>query len=570
MPLPAVSKPIVAAGACVCAAAAVAQAQPVRPDAGRLLQETRPPAVSPPSVSAPAKRLIEAPTRPTVEMAEGASVTPSGFRITGAVSFGEAELAELVRPWIGRKLDLAGLNEAAGAITRRYQAAGHFLSYAYLPAQKVADGVIEIAVLEGRIDNAEVANAPDVRLRDDVVARHMAPVVDIAPLRQADVERQMLLLNDIPGVVARAAFTPGVSPGAAEMVVSVAEDEPLVVDVGLDNHGSPSSGSTRLGVGVQLRDLFGVGDDTQARLTVSQRGRLVAASVGTWVPVGGRGLKVGGSLSTLTYSLGGTFSDLGSSGAAQALTLRTSYPLVRRQTANVVLSADAEYKRLRDEVQLIGSVNPKRSTQFRTMIATEWRDSLGGGGVSGGSLAAAVGDLRLLDPTVASNDADPVNGLHTAGNFKKANLTLAREQVLVGPLSAFARFSGQFTRGNLDSSEKLGLSGAGAVRAYAPGEAVVDDGRLLAMELRWSMEYLGGTFQWSLFRDRGWGRVNVHPAPGAGTGNDPRLAGTGIGLRWNAGDVGVSASLAWRSSGPPTAEGGDPTPRLYFQLFYLP
>lgn len=567
MPFDAFRKPI-AAAAWLLAAVASAQVNTARPpDAGRLLQETRPPAVSPPSVSTPGKRLIDTPARPTVEMPEGVTVTPSGFRVTGAVSFPEAELAELVGPWIGRKLDLAGLNDAAGAITRRYQAAGHFLSYAYLPAQKVADGVIEIAVLEGRIEGSEVANAPEVRLRDEVVEAHVAPLIDQKPLRQADVERQMLLLNDIPGVVARAAFKPGASPGAAEMVVSVAEDEPLAVDVGLDNHGSPSSGAARLGVGLHLRDLFGVGDDTQARLTVSNRGRLVSGSLGTWVPVGGQGLKVGAALSLLTYSLGGTFADLGATGAAQSLLVRASYPIWRTQTANLVFETNGEYKRLRDDLELVGNSNPKRSLQVRVALAADLRDGLGGGGVSSGNLGVTSGNLRLLDSTASDNDA---SGLHTAGSFKKANLMLAREQVLRGPLSAYLRYSSQFARSNLDSSEKLDLSGPFAVRAYAPGEAVVDDGRLLALELRWALDYLGGTMQWSLFRDLGWGRININPLAAAAASNEPRLAGTGIGLRWNAGDLSISTSLAWRSTREPTAEGGDPSPRVYFQLVYLP
>lgn len=568
MPFDAVRMPIAAAAWLIATAAAAQVNTPRPPDAaGRLLQETRPPATSAPSVSTPAKRLIETPTRPTVEMPEGVTVTPSGFRITGAVSLPEADLAELVKPWVGRKLDLAGLNEAAGAITRRYQAAGHFLSYAYLPAQKVADGVIEIAVLEGRIESSEVAHAPEVRLRDEVIEAHVAPLIDLKPLRQADVERQMLLLNDMPGVVARAAFTPGASAGGAEMVVSIAEDEPVVVDVGVDNHGSPSSGSTRLGVGLQLRDLFGLGDDTQARLTVSHRGRLVSGSLGTWVPVGGNGLKLGAALSMLTYSLGGTFADLGSTGAAQSLLVRASYPFVRRQTANLMLETDLEYKRLRDDLVLVGNSNPKRSVQVRGTLAGDWRDRIGGGGVSSGSLSVVSGDLRLLDSTAAASDA---SGLHTAGSFKKANLTLSREQTLWGPMSAYVRYGGQIARSNLDSSEKLDMGGPYGVRAYAPGEAVVDDARMLALELRWAMDYLGGSMQWSLFRDLGWGRINVNPLAQAASTNEAHLGGTGIGLRWNVGDLGISAAMAWRSTREPTADGGDPSPRVYFQLVYLP
>lgn len=542
-----------------------AWAQAARPDAGTLLQQTQPPPPPPPPIAAPPKSLLEAPARPTVEMPEGVTVTPSAFRISGAISFTEAQLLELVRPWVGKKLDLAGLNEAAGAITRCYQASGQFLSYAYLPAQKVADGVIEIAVLEGRVESSQVVSAPDVRLRDEVVNAHIAPVIDLRPLLQVEMERQLLLLNDIPGIVARAAFKPGTSPGAAEAVVSVAEDEPLVFDFGLDNYGAVSSGRWRLGMGMHFRDLSGWGDDSRLRLILSSERRLVSGSLASWVPVGGHGFQFGAALSSLTYELGGAFAALGATGSAQSLMASGRYPIVRMADANLYVQGDLEYKRLADELQLIGQVNPKRASLLRATIEFDARDRLLGGGVTAGSLAALAGRLRLLDGPSAALDAA---GLGTAGHYQKADLTLTRQQAIAGRWSAYLRYSGQFSHRNLDSSEKLGLGGPGAVRAYAPGEAMVDDGRIGTIELRYALDYLGGTLAWALFHDRGWGSYSASPL--AAAGNAARLSGSGVGLRWGAGEFWVSASLAWRGSHVPTAEGGDPMPRLYFQLVYLP
>ncbi|MBP6765380.1 MAG: hypothetical protein KA141_10300, partial [Rubrivivax sp.] len=148
------------------AAAGIAQSQTAPPpDAGQLLEETRRQNAPALPARAPA-RIIDAPVRPTVTMPEGMTVTPSAFRISGALSFDAGVLTELVQPWVGRKLDINGLNEATGVITRHYQAAGHVLSYAYLPAQRVADGVIEIAVLEGRVEAVQVVAAQDARLQD--------------------------------------------------------------------------------------------------------------------------------------------------------------------------------------------------------------------------------------------------------------------------------------------------------------------------------------------------------------------------------------------------------------------
>jgi hemolysin activation/secretion protein len=531
------------------------------PDAGRLLEQTRP--APRPEVPQQPPRLIEAPVRPTVNMPEGLSVLVTDFRITGAQSFPAEKLAELVKPFVGRRLDINGLNEAAGAITRHYQAAGHLLSYAYLPAQRVADGTIEIAVLEGRLEGVQVVAAQDVRLRDEVVQAHTDRLAAQPPLLQADVERQMLLLNDIPGVVARAAFTPGSSTGSAELVVSVAEDEPLQVRADINNHGSPSSGTYRAGLSVQLRDLFGWGDSSYARGMVSNRGSLVSGSLGTQVPLGGDGWKIGASVSRLSYQLAGKFSYLNATGSADTAGVDASYPLLRSQAANINLRGAFEHKRLGDEIGLVGTSNPKRNDTFEATASFDVRDPWG---ATAGSVTAHGGDLHILDEATRIADA---NGLQTDRRYHKLGLQLLRQQQLAGPWSVYARVAGQVTGGNLDSSEKMSLAGPTAVRAYGPGEASVDQGVVATLELRYAHDYLGGNATWGLFYDQAQGRINRRPL--VASGNEPKLAGAGLSVQWSSGDIGIGASLALRtSSRVPTAEGGDPKPRVYFQLSVTP
>lgn len=536
------------------------------PDAGRLLEETRPPA-RPALPPATAPRVVDVPLRPTITLPEGVTVQASGFRVTGASSYPAELLTGLLQPWVGKRLDINGLNEAAGALTRHYQSNGHLLTYAYIPAQRVADGVIEIAVLEGKLEGVQIVTAQDVRLRDEVVQAHTDRLVtdpaNPAPVRQAEVERQMLLLNDLPGVTARAAFTPGSTTGGAEMVVSVAEDDPLSLQLELNNHGSRSTGEHRAGIGLQLRDLFGWGDDTRARALVSTRGGLVSGSLSSSVAAGGDGYRLGFSLSRLSYQLAGSYKELGAVGSANTFGVEASYPFVRSTDTNMRVRLSAETKRLRDDIQLVGSINPKRNHTLDVAVNVDHRDTWGG--VSAGQIVASMGSLRLLDETRRAADAV---GLNTGRSYGKLGVQFARQQALGGPFSLYLRAGGQYSGGNLDSSEKFALSGPGAVRAYAPGEASVDQGGLLTLEARYAVDYLGGSFVWGLFHDRAEGRVNRRPLVAAG--NEPKLSGTGLSVQWSGADVGVSASVAWRGSRLPTAEGGDPKPRVYLQVVVTP
>ncbi len=551
--------PLVAWIGLACTAPSLAWAQ-TPPDAGRLLEQTQPPP-RPALPPATPPRVVEPPLRPIINMAPGVTVTPSGFRITGAVSYSETELQALVKPFVGRKLDINGLNDAAGAITRHYQAAGHLLTYAYLPAQRVADGVIELAVLEGRLEAVQIVTAQEVRLRDEVVQAHTDALAAAPPLTQADVERKLLLLNDIAGVTARGAFTPGATTGGADLVVSVAEDEPLDVKFEFNNHGSRSTGEYRLGANILLRDLFGWGDQTTARALTSNKGGLVSGTLGLNVPVGGDGYRLGASLSRLTYQLGGAFQTLAASGNANTFGIDASYPFVRSTDRNLWLKLAYEQKRLRDDILVLGSANPRRNDSVDAVISFDGRDRFG---ASAGSITASMGELKLLNEARSAQDS-----LGIARQYRKLTGQLVRQQGLSGPWNLYARFSGQYSGGNLDSSEKLGLAGPGMVRAYAPGEAAVDQGGYLGAELRYVHDYVGGNLTWALFHERAEGAVNRRPLPTA-TGNDVRLAGSGLAVQWSGGDVGLSASLAWRARRALGADSSDMQPRLYLQMVVTP
>ncbi len=539
-------------GGCMSAAAQTT------PSAGSLLEETRrPPAPTLPPATPP--RVVDPPVRPVLELPEGASVEVKAFRLVGHRSFGDDVLQPLLAAYVGRRLDLRGLNDAAAALTRHYQRNGHLLSYAYLPAQRVEAGVVELAVLEGRIEAVQVVTAQEVRLADRVVQAHTEPLVSKGdlpePVLQARVERQLLLLNDIPGVTARAAFTPGGSTGGADIVVSVAEDEPLVARLEYSNHGNSSTGPHRGGMTLLFRDLFGVGDSTTARGFVSNRGGLVSGSLATQVPVGGDGWRLGGSLSRLKYQLGGSLSQLGAVGQADTVGFDASYPLRRSLDNNVWLRAGVDFKRLHDDQLALKESTRKRNHTGELGLTIDLRDALGGVGTLAST--ATVGRLQVPGQPEAE--------------WKKILLQAAREQALAGPTRLYARLLAQSTGTRLDSSEKLGLGGPGGVRAYAPGEASVDVGRLVSVELRHAVDLLGGSIVGSLFHDRASGSIDRGSTL---AGNEVTLSATGVGLQWNGSlagaGIGLTATLAWRGSRVPTSDTSDPRPRLYLQLQVTP
>ena len=78
------------------------------------------------------------------------------MRITGAQTQSTERLQALLADAVGKDLDLAGLQALAERITVHYRAQGYAVARAWLPAQEVRDGEVEIAVVEGRLDRLAV------------------------------------------------------------------------------------------------------------------------------------------------------------------------------------------------------------------------------------------------------------------------------------------------------------------------------------------------------------------------------------------------------------------------------
>jgi hemolysin activation/secretion protein len=425
-----------------------------------------------------------------------------------------------------------------------------------LPAQKVESNVVEIAVLEGRVGAVQVVAAQDVRLDDQVIQNHVGNTSKPQTAHKDELERQLLLLNDIPGVVARAAFTPGGDAGSSDMVVSVVEDAPFASTVFVNNYGSQSTGDQRMGAQFQLRDLFGVGDATQLGATWASGGGLVSGNFETSLPLGGNGLSLRTGVSHLTYTLQQSFSDLGARGVADNVHAGLWYALQRSATDNVTLRSDIQYSGLRDLLPLVAVDNRKNTSSLVLGMNADSQDEWLGGGRTRAQLSYQSGYLQIDSGT---------DTLSTGGSYGKVNSDVSREQRLTQSSLVYARAVAQLADKNLDSSEKFSLSGPYAVRAYAPGELSVDEGSLLMLEYRYQMPMQGGTLTWSVFSDYASGHINRTPLPGV-SDNDATLSGSGIGLSWrNGADLEFSLTAAWRGTRLPSVD-GDRLPRVFFQL----
>lgn len=544
--------------AALLAALGAANAQQ-RPDAGRTLRESQQPVPAPAKPAAPVPR-IEVPERPALSAPAAARFQVKAIRVTGSSVFPAARLEELVREYAGRELGLADLQEAAARITRFYRENGYPVARAYLPAQDVREGVVEIAVLEGRYGRFELKNR--ARVNDGVVNRHLSSLRPGGVIEGRALERSLLLLSDLPGVVAPdAALGPGANTGESDLAVAL-EPAPLASgSAEVDNHGNRFTGQWRASGSFALASPTGYGDQFNARLTTTGRG-LTSTRLAYQLPLGGDGLRLGAAYSNTDYRIGKDFSVLDASGEARVATLNASYPLVRSLAFNLAGQLAWDGKRLEDRVGATASETTKRNDVFTAGLSGNWLDGAGKASNSF-SLALASGRLRI-DSTAAqlADDAGP----RTRGSFNKFNYAVSRLQQFEDSLAGYVSLSGQQAGKNLDSSEKFLLGGPYGVRAYPQGEAAGDDGYVFTAELRYRMPRAPvDSLELVALFDHGQTRIN-HSAFAAGT-NTRKLSGVGIGINVVSSSGWLLRSAwSWRTSKEPATSDTPRPSRGWLQL----
>lgn len=522
----------------------------IAPDAGQVLRETAPTTSSAPAANVPPAATGIQPTDPARGAAAQASAQPeaaiaiSSVRITGSTVFTEDQLLALVPDLAGTSKTLSQLQQAVARISRHYRAAGYLVARAYLPPQKLEDGALTIAVLEGQLSGVKVANSS--RLTNEKVEAFLAQIPRDTPPQSDSVNRAVLLLGDVPGVAAvNARLSAGAQGGQTVLNVDAGAAPLAQGRLEADNFGGLYTGRYRLGGSLNLNSALGWGERLSARLLASN-GDLVSGRLANQLPLGSNGLSASAALSRTTYELGDVFKALEAGGRSDTVELSLRYPLLRTTVSNLYASLQAEQRDLRDEVRSTATVIDKSAKAYNLSLHGDWRDNLGGGGVTLASLTVTSGKLNIDSTHAAELDAAAAK---TAGNYSKWGWSVERQQALARNVTLSVSARGQNASKNLDSSEKFSLGGHSGVRAYSSGEASGDEGWLSSVELRY-----GFAEGWSasVFHDAGMVKVNDRPY--LSTPNTLRRSGTGLGLQGSKGALDWQLTLAWRGSERSQAE----------------
>ncbi len=464
---------------CIAAAMACGVAFPVA------AQQVAPSRVTPESLrpSAPAAPAIEVPsTAPEAAPtgAAGLSVVVGQVEVGGTFPGFEGETQAVVGPLQGKRVTVAELYAAATTLEHAYAAAGYILARVVVPPQKLVDGgAVRLQVVDGVIERVDVSAVPE-RERAVVSAR-LAGVVGEPHVRLSEIERDLLLVGDLPGIALKSTLAQGTNPGGTLLVIE-ATQALVTGSLGIDDRLPRSLGTWTLNSSAAINDALGWGEQAYVSYSTSPNDwgvpRLRVVGGGVVLPIGSDGFTLNPEY---TESIARPIPAPGSpatTGDFRRLALRANYPFIRSRDETLSLQAALEWD---DEtLTAIG---------FGTEL---YQDEYGAGRVGAhDERLLPWGATAVFDGTfshgIAGRDGTALLPLSQQGAspvFNKVLGSATLRQPLPGEFELTAIGRGQTSFGTpLMLAEQFGLDGSESLSAFASGTFSVDEGMTLRAEL---------------------------------------------------------------------------------------
>lgn len=463
---------------------------------------------------------ILTPPEPEAEPAQpSVSVFVRDIEVVGSTVFGPEEINPVVQPFEGRSLTLQELRAAADAITQLYLKRGYITSRAVLVNQEIRNGVVQIRVIEGRLERIQVEG--NRRLDSDYVRDRIQLGVS-TPLNTTKLEEQLRLLQLDPLLEKiEASLQRGTELGESILTVQVAEADPFDLPFSLDNYSPPSIAPERAGIAAVYRNLTGIGDEISASYNVGLNfGDLEQAALNIYdfsyrVPLNPmNGTVQFRTLINNSKVIDPEFADLGIEGESEFYELSYRQPVVRTLREEVALSLGFAFQ---GGLNLIGNEPFDQDGISRNRVLSFGQDYTNRDTQGVWALRSQFNfGLGILDAV-------------TSGEFFSWSGQAQRVQQLGNDNLLILQGDVQLTPDSLPSFYEFIIGGGQSVRGYRQNALSGDSGFRLSAEGRIPLvrnRVAVPTLQLAPFFDAGL-VSNQEDDP-----EDPFLASVGLGLLW--------------------------------------
>jgi len=367
--------------------------------------------------------------------------------------------------------------------------------YAFTTVQAAIQGTdIRFQVIEGYV--ADVKLDGDIGPAGTQILRFLRNLIGKTPLSTSDLERWLLLAQDIPGLTVRSVLNPSEGdPGALTLVAQVAR-RPVGGYVSADNRAFNLIGPKEGLLVFNMNSFTEYGEQTQLSLYGALNGANFFGQVSEDVFVGGSGLKfrlyAGGGRSTPQ----GVLRTINYRGRTDIFGGQFAYPLLRARAQSLVVTAafdalENNTSSSNNAFQVVARSSYDSLRVFRLGQDYALLDTLLGAertGISAFSTKLSQGISGL--GASSNNDAfTPAPRLGETITFTKVSGQASRTQFLFQPfndatVALTGRLGWQYSNVLLPPAEKYYLGGPQFNRGYYFGQVSGDSAVTFAAELQ--------------------------------------------------------------------------------------
>jgi hemolysin activation/secretion protein len=459
-----------------------------------------------------------APLRPETVAPTEMAARLERIRFEGNTLIKTEELEAVAESYLRRPFTARDLAALKRDLTELYRARGYFLTQAITPSQDLAGGVLRVVIVEVRAGAVKVEAGDLVRPRVvNEFSRRLAPG---DPLREAELESQVLDLNDLSGVRASVNLQPGEAPATTDLLFALAPADEDVQRVSLDNLGSKLTGEYVARARLQKSNLLGLGDALGVSASVSDEG-MWAAGVDLRTPIGIRNLFLEADYSHSTYDVVGVLAALDNSGDSDRLSLGLSSNLLNSRNLKLTGRGGMEVRRHRSDLAGVPETRDD-ITELFLEGSVLYRPS---------ETSVLFGALRVIQGIDAFGASDPGDPLLSRALADPQSLIL--RPVAIGNFLPYpggslrVSLTGQWADEVLVSSDLFSIGGYGSVRGFEPSVLAAERGLSGSVELSHALPPQGRyVFLPSVYLDAGTVSSEL-PLP---AGLEKSLTSVGAGL----------------------------------------
>lgn len=498
--------------------------------------------------------------------AENITLQLNSIQIDGVSAYSSEQLDPVYRSYLGTTVNLSTVYDIANALTTKYRNDGYILTQVYIPPQTIDGGVVRFSVVEGFVDQIIIQG--DLKKSEEAQIRKYAEGLKRKGLLDAkEMERYLLLINDLPGISARAVLgrSPNVT-GASDLTLVVEKDK-YDAKVSFDNHGSRFLGPYQGNYSGNLNSVFGFNERISTQFAMSgdkdNIDELLYGSIGVELPVSKYGTTVSFNASKTSTEPGASLRPFDVEGHSRLFSTKVEHPVIRSRTTNLFVRGIFDMRQVKSKNNLEPNPREDRIHSARLGATVQFMDTFLGLGLN----AIDVEFSQGLDIFNSTKNSD-TNTTRASGdpNYKKIEFSAQRLQRINQSVNILFAGAGQWSATPLLSSEEFGVGGIDIGRGYDSSEIVGEDGISGKVEVQWNEpKKIDMIKDYQIFAFFDAGRVWNHDST-TSAGKRDSLASTGLGIRADITDkieAGVGVAFPLTRNRDVT---DDRDPRYYFNI----